>query len=357
MSVLLITTTLAAAAAVAVAVVISAKISSMLYATVCATAATALTLVVPCWSGDGIGDDTHSYGYDGVRCKKFNGTNGSSSSSSGGSSDSKKGVSTSSTTSSSDVILEGDELAANYGQNWKAGDVAGCMLDIAAGTISYTLNGVHMGTAFQLQAHEQPQQKGKGKRKANAEAVDTAVGTTVDTTVIAAAYFPALSLEQGESVVINAAVLWHAHTALIRHAQCYESDINIQKRDERSSPAETTLPHALHSMQTVVADIRSAARKVPSDHSKIWQSNEYEYTLCTALAIQSVMLLLGLSTGAQQFAFAPPAGYTAVAAAWSTQHDVPAVNTQELLAAAAAAAAAQEDAVSTVASELSSASN
>jgi SPRY domain len=87
----------------------------------------------------------------------------------------------------------------------QAGDVVGCMLDIAAGTISYTLNGVHMGTAFQLQAHEQPQQKGKGKRKANAEAVDTAVGTTVDTTVsAAAAYFPALSLEQGESVVINA---------------------------------------------------------------------------------------------------------------------------------------------------------
>jgi hypothetical protein len=72
------------------------------------------------YTGDGIGDDTHSYGYDGVRCKKFNGTNDSSSSSSGGSSDSKHGVSTSSTTSSSDVILlEGDDLAANYGQNWK----------------------------------------------------------------------------------------------------------------------------------------------------------------------------------------------------------------------------------------------
>jgi hypothetical protein len=73
--------------------------------------------------------------------------------------------------------------------------------------------------------------------------------------------------------------------------------------------------------------------------------------------MQSVMLLLGLTTGAQPFAFAPPAGYTAVAAAWSTQHEVPAVDTQELLAAAAAAAAAQEDAVSTVASELSSASD
>jgi hypothetical protein len=42
------------------------------------------------------------------------------------------------------------------------------------------------------------------------------------------------------------AVLRHAHTALIRHAQCYESEINMQKRDERSSPAETALPHALH---------------------------------------------------------------------------------------------------------------
>jgi SPRY domain len=82
----------------------------------------------------------------------------------------------------------------------QAGDVVGCMLDTAAGTISYTLNGAHLGTAFQLPAHEQQQHKGKGKRKANAEAVDTAVATTVGT----AAYFPALSLEQGESVVINA---------------------------------------------------------------------------------------------------------------------------------------------------------
>jgi hypothetical protein len=71
--------------------------------------------------------------------------------------------------------------------------------------------------------------------------------------------------------------------------------------------------------------------------------------------MQSVMYLLALVTGAQPFAFAPPAGYTAVAAAWSTQLEVPAVDTQELLAAVAVAA--QDDAVSTVASELSFASD
>ena len=67
--------------------------------------------------------------------------------------------------------------------------------------------------------------------------------------------------------------------------------------------------------------------------------------------------MLHCTTGAQPFAFAPPAGYTAVAAAWSTQHEVPAVDTKELLALAAAAAA-QDDALSTVAaSELSLASD
>jgi hypothetical protein len=87
------------------------------------------------------------------------------------------------------------------------------MLDTAAGTISYTLNGAPMGVAFQLHAHEQQQQqqqhKGKGKGKATAvdTTVETTVDATVDTTVSAAAYFPALSLEQGESVVINAGTI------------------------------------------------------------------------------------------------------------------------------------------------------
>ncbi|CAM9258320.1 unnamed protein product [Chrysoparadoxa australica] len=68
-------------------------------------------------TGDGVGDDKHSWGYDGARRRRWNGE--------------------------ADV----DE-APEYGQAWKAGDVVGCQLDADRGQIAYTLNGRSLGIAF-----------------------------------------------------------------------------------------------------------------------------------------------------------------------------------------------------------------
>lgn len=100
------------------------------------------------YSGDGIGDDKHSWAYDGYRCKKWNGE-------------------------------EDEDDGPEYGTVWKAGDVVGCMIDATAGTIQYTLNGENLGIAFQkLSLPEDKEGTGGG-------------------------YFPALSLEQGEAVIVN----------------------------------------------------------------------------------------------------------------------------------------------------------
>ena len=65
----------------------------------------------------GVGDDTFSWGIDGHRVKKWHG--------------------------SSDA----------WGQEWKAGDVLGCMADLDAKTLSFSLNGstdAPMGLAFEV---------------------------------------------------------------------------------------------------------------------------------------------------------------------------------------------------------------
>ena len=68
-------------------------------------------------SGDGVGDDEFSFGYDGCRRKIFHG---------------------------------GEELSygSKTGAAWKKGDIIGCLYDITNGTISFSTNGVNPGTAF-----------------------------------------------------------------------------------------------------------------------------------------------------------------------------------------------------------------
>ena len=39
------------------------------------------------------------------------------------------------------------------GVSWEQGDVVGCLLDLVAHTVSYTLNGRDLGVAFQLPEH------------------------------------------------------------------------------------------------------------------------------------------------------------------------------------------------------------
>ena len=72
-------------------------------------------------NGDGVGDDSHSWSYDGARGKAWHG--GDAGNSSG---------------------------HTEYGgqQRWKIGDVVGCMLDVDTGLISYALNGISLGVAF-----------------------------------------------------------------------------------------------------------------------------------------------------------------------------------------------------------------
>ncbi|KAK8791921.1 hypothetical protein WA158_005298 [Blastocystis sp. Blastoise] len=63
---------------------------------------------------NGVGDDNHSYSFDGVRGKKWNNSK--------------------------------DE---SYGQKWSVGDVIGCLIDIDNRQISFSLNGKTLGTCFE----------------------------------------------------------------------------------------------------------------------------------------------------------------------------------------------------------------
>ncbi|XP_056661027.1 E3 ubiquitin-protein ligase RNF123 isoform X1 [Monodelphis domestica] len=87
---------------------------------------------------EGVGDTPDSYAYDGNRVRKWNVT------------------------------------TTNYGKSWAAGDIVSCLIDLDEGIISFCLNGVSLGTAFDNIT------RGSGM-----------------------AYFPAISLSFKESVAFN----------------------------------------------------------------------------------------------------------------------------------------------------------
>ncbi|XP_072042240.1 uncharacterized protein [Amphiura filiformis] len=64
--------------------------------------------------GKGVGDDAHSWAYDGYRCLKWH-----------------------------------DNKKQQYGQKWKADDVIGIAVDVDAAKISFSLNGADLGIAFE----------------------------------------------------------------------------------------------------------------------------------------------------------------------------------------------------------------
>ncbi|KAI8079435.1 SPRY domain-containing protein [Thamnidium elegans] len=66
--------------------------------------------------GNGVGDDTNSYGYDGCRVKKWHGKYSS--------------------------------MRTSYGLKWAEGDIITCTIDMDLGEISYYKNGQDMGVAF-----------------------------------------------------------------------------------------------------------------------------------------------------------------------------------------------------------------
>lgn len=108
-------------------------------------------------TGDGVGDDDASFGYDGYRGVAFH---------------------------------AGEEKAASTAAeglsstSWKDGDVVGCFYNVAEGIVSYSLNGKDVGVAFKVE----------GESKTDDDS-NSATGRAV--------LFPAASLNQGEMVQLN----------------------------------------------------------------------------------------------------------------------------------------------------------
>ncbi|KAI9302216.1 hypothetical protein BJ944DRAFT_290330 [Cunninghamella echinulata] len=67
-------------------------------------------------AGSGVGDDEHSYGYDGYRCKKWHGRH--------------------------------RVRKSSYGKSWALGDIITCAIDLDQGEIRYYQNGYDLGIAF-----------------------------------------------------------------------------------------------------------------------------------------------------------------------------------------------------------------
>ncbi|KAL6050682.1 E3 ubiquitin-protein ligase RKP [Balamuthia mandrillaris] len=71
----------------------------------------------------GVGDDSHSWGFDGFRLMRYH---------------------------------NGKQLRDYGGRQWQNGDRIGCCLDLDAATISYYLNGRYLGVAFSAVTEDQP---------------------------------------------------------------------------------------------------------------------------------------------------------------------------------------------------------
>ena len=172
-------------------------------------------------SEDGVGDDEHSWAYDGLRGKKWNksdidyGTTlkksvpvdpvpvpvpaSSSSSSKKTTSESKKKGKQESATSAADII----EAAVDATHDpWKEGDVVGCLLDITTGDISvarvsYTLNGISLGIAYEdITAVSKTLKSDKSRSSGSSSG-------SKDDEAVTPYYYPCFSLEHGEAVLLN----------------------------------------------------------------------------------------------------------------------------------------------------------
>ena len=112
-------------------------------------------------NGDGVGDDEHSWAYDGCRQQKWNG-----------------------------------ESPVDYGAAWAAGDVVGCLLDLdeGRGTVAFTLNGKGLSSAFELEL-EIPASKTPS---------DTAPLTQAASLVpMQQGFYPAAAVEDGEVLALH----------------------------------------------------------------------------------------------------------------------------------------------------------
>ena len=206
-------------------------------------------------SEDGVGDDIHSWAYDGLRGKKWNkddadyghisgkdisnsnssgasSISGSSSSSSSGSGSKISSLASgrnslpsctveSATAGTESSEVEPGNLNMRTSQSWSVGDVLGCLLEISGKTeslasgetemlacISFTLNGVSLGVAFSdisflsLKANSDKIISDSTCSSSSSGGGDT--GGCLDKNVDMPGYFyPSLSLEDGEAVLLN----------------------------------------------------------------------------------------------------------------------------------------------------------
>ena len=172
-------------------------------------------------SEDGVGDDEHSWAYDGLRGKKWNKSDTSyslkSSSSSGGRpvTDSSSNSSSSSSSSGSgsggsknksgaenkkvtiDAAVESGSSGSGMGSgsdgsdSWRVGDVVGCLLEISEdrkASVSFTLNGVSLGMAFS---------------NISSLSAEASISSDKQEGKDVAYFYPALSLEEGEAALLN----------------------------------------------------------------------------------------------------------------------------------------------------------
>lgn len=153
---------------------------------------------------DGVGDDSQSWAYDGMRGKKWNGEDhdygtdvvagredkGSSSGSKG---KTVKAPVQGSAETDADLTSAGAEVEKS---SWKVGDIVGCLLDLTAppgsdgprGRMSFTLNGVNLGVAYDDVSLSSTSSASSSKSSG-----DGKVGY----------FYPAMSLEDGEAVLLN----------------------------------------------------------------------------------------------------------------------------------------------------------
>ena len=154
-----------------------------------------------------MGDDEHSWSYDGQRGKKWNGTDtdyglafdrDDASTPNGtelkGSSNSDSKVVLSETATPAALGDDQKDSSASKHVPWVVGDVVGCLLDItgegeeAVANMGFTLNGISLGLAFsniQFAAQKYATSSSSSEER-------SAMG-----------FYPALSLEDGEAVLLN----------------------------------------------------------------------------------------------------------------------------------------------------------
>mmetsp|Transcript_15496 Transcript_15496/g.22916 ORF Transcript_15496/g.22916 Transcript_15496/m.22916 type:complete len:543 (+) Transcript_15496:57-1685(+) len=124
--------------------------------------------------GDGVGDDSYSYGFDASRSLIFH--------------DGKE-ITYGDGSGSNEVENKAKSSTTSANAGWNAGDTLGCIYDSTNGTISYTLNGKHLGIAFGITSHINNKTK---EEKSNDDKKSKHMFL-----------FPALSLNHGVIVTVN----------------------------------------------------------------------------------------------------------------------------------------------------------